>query len=98
MEKSKQSIPDYEPTVDVTTSLSHGRLMIAIKDNGTGIPADIKGNIFNPFFTTKPTGVGAGLGLSISHDIVMAHGGTIVCETAEGTGSIFMISIPVQNS
>jgi len=94
-EKSKTGIADYEPTVDVTTSLSNGRLMIAIKDNGTGIPAEIKGTIFNPFFTTKPTGEGAGLGLSISHDIVMAHAGTIVCESEFGTGSVFVVSIPV---
>ena len=93
-EKSQQGKPGYEPNVDVTTSLSNGRLLIAIKDNGTGIPADIKGTIFNPFFTTKPAGIGAGLGLSISHDIVMAHGGTILCESEEGTGSVFVISIP----
>jgi signal transduction histidine kinase len=69
-------------------------MLVSVKDNGTGIPADVKPSIFNPFFTTKPTGAGAGLGLSISHDIVMAHGGTIVCESEEGTGSVFVVSVP----
>lgn len=93
-EKTIQGIPDYIPKINVTTSLSTGRLLIAVKDNGMGIPAEIKGSIFNPFFTTKPAGVGAGLGLSISHDIVMAHAGTIICETDENTGSVFVVSIP----
>jgi len=93
-EKTKQGIPDYTPRINVTTSLSNGRLQIFVKDNGPGIPAEIKGTIFNPFFTTKPAGEGAGLGLSISHDIVMAHAGTIFCETDENTGSVFVVSIP----
>ncbi len=95
-EKAATSIPDYEPAIDVTTNIGNGRLMIAIKDNGMGIHANIKGTIFNPFFTTKPTGEGAGLGLSISHDIVVAHGGTLIFETEAGIGTVFMISIPIQ--
>jgi len=93
-DKMKMQTEDYIPMLNVTTNLSNGRLLISIKDNGIGIPADIKGLIFNPFYTTKPAGDGAGLGLSISHDIIMAHGGTIVCETEEGTGTVFLISVP----
>lgn len=96
-EKSKLTTSDvFTPTVTITTNLSNKRLLITVKDNGPGIPAEIRGQIFNPFFTTKPTGEGAGLGLSITHDIVAAHGGTIVCESEEGTGSIFLVSIPVE--
>lgn len=95
-EKAAAGLPDYEPAIDVTTNSGNRRLMIAIKDNGMGIPENIKGTIFNPFFTTKPTGEGAGLGLSISHDIVVSHGGTIVFESETGTGTVFMISIPIQ--
>jgi signal transduction histidine kinase len=93
-EQLKQGNPGYQPELTVTTSLSNGRLLVSVKDNGMGIPATVKPSIFNPFFTTKPTGEGAGLGLSISHDIVMAHGGTIICESEEGTGSVFVISVP----
>ncbi len=93
-EKMKRGTPGFVPEITITTSLSNGRMLVSVKDNGTGIPGSVKPSIFNPFFTTKPTGEGAGLGLSISHDIVMAHGGTIVCESEEGTGSVFVISVP----
>jgi signal transduction histidine kinase len=67
---------------------------IRISDNGGGIPEHIKDKIFQPFFTTKPTGQGTGLGLSLSYDIVKAHGGELKVETKEGEGSIFIIQIP----
>jgi signal transduction histidine kinase len=66
-----------------------------VKDNGLGIPQKVLDKIFQPFFTTKPTGQGTGLGLSLSYDIVKAHGGEINVETKEGGGTTFTISIPV---
>jgi two-component system, NtrC family, sensor kinase len=67
---------------------------IRVKDNGPGIPAEIKDKIFQPFFTTKPTGQGTGLGLSLSYDIVKAHGGELKMETKEGEGTEFIIQLP----
>ena len=68
---------------------------ISISDNGPGIPSHILDKIFQPFFTTKPTGQGTGLGLSLSYDIVKAHGGELKVETKEGEGSVFTIQLPV---
>jgi two-component system, NtrC family, sensor kinase len=86
---------DYKPTVSVTTQkTANTQLLIAIKDNGSGIPAHIKDKIFQPFFTTKPTGQGTGLGLSLSYDILKAHGGELKVETKENEGSTFIIEIP----
>ena len=93
-EKAKQNIPGYEPTVTVNTKKSEGKVEISVKDNGNGIPDSIKEKIFQPFFTTKPTGQGTGLGLSLSYDIVNAHGGELKVEAKEGEGSIFTIKIP----
>ncbi len=91
-EKSKKGEAGYHPTVSVTTQLTaDNQLLIAIKDNGSGIPDAIKDKIFQPFFTTKPTGQGTGLGLSLSYDIVKAHGGELKMETKEGVGSAFLI-------
>jgi signal transduction histidine kinase len=67
---------------------------LVVKDNGPGIPASIVDKIFQPFFTTKPTGQGTGLGLSLSYDIVKAHGGEIKVESNEGVGTEFIIHIP----
>jgi two-component system, NtrC family, sensor kinase len=91
---------NYEPTVWVTTKLitppSGGRgVLISVRDNGGGIPPKILDKIFQPFFTTKPTGQGTGLGLSLSYDIVKAHGGELKVETTEGEGTTFIISLPV---
>ena len=86
----------YKPTVSITTELTaNSQLLIAIKDNGLGIPAHIKDKIFQPFFTTKPTGQGTGLGLSLSYDIVKAHGGELKVESKEGMGSEFVIVLPL---
>ncbi|MBP6681206.1 MAG: hypothetical protein KA166_08445, partial [Saprospiraceae bacterium] len=97
--------PEYQPTVTVTTKLQHplsgGRgsdgamVTISVSDNGPGMPAHILDKIFQPFFTTKPTGQGTGLGLSLSYDIVKAHGGELKVETKEGEGSVFTIQLPV---
>ncbi|MBD0377496.1 MAG: GHKL domain-containing protein, partial [Flavisolibacter sp.] len=83
----------YEPTVSVSTKRSNGNIEIHVKDNGTGIPQKALGKIFQPFFTTKPTGQGTGLGLSLSYDIIKAHGGEIEVETKEGEGSEFIVQL-----
>jgi len=90
-EKQKQNIPGYAPIVTVTTKKVNGKVEIVVKDNGNGIPQKIMDKIFQPFFTTKPTGQGTGLGLSLSYDIVKAHGGELKVETKEGEGSTFII-------
>jgi signal transduction histidine kinase len=69
---------------------------ISVHDNGPGIPSTIKDKIFQPFFTTKPTGSGTGLGLSLSYDIVKAHGGELKVESNEGEGSEFIIQLPIK--
>jgi signal transduction histidine kinase len=94
-EKSKQGIAGYEPTVEVSTKNEGDKILIAVKDNGGGIPQKVLDKIFQPFFTTKPTGQGTGLGLSLSYDIVKAHSGELRVETKEGEGSEFIIVLPV---
>ena len=84
----------YEPTVTVSTKKQNGKIEIKVKDNGNGIPQKVMDKIFQPFFTTKPTGQGTGLGLSLSYDIIKAHGGEIKAETVETEGSIFKIILP----
>jgi signal transduction histidine kinase len=104
-EKKKSPHPlkggeEYEPVVTVTTKRlgpplgDGGKVLITVSDNGNGIPQKILDKIFQPFFTTKPTGQGTGLGLSLSYDIVKAHGGELKVETKEGKGSTFIIQIP----
>ncbi|MBL0233391.1 MAG: hypothetical protein IPQ08_06970 [Chitinophagaceae bacterium] len=85
---------DYNPTVTVTTKRVNGKIEIRVTDNGKGIPAKVVDKIFQPFFTTKPTGVGTGLGLSLSYDIVKAHAGEIRVETKENEGTTFIIELP----
>ena len=82
---------NYEPTVSVGTKKVNGKVEISVKDNGNGIPQKVLDKIFQPFFTTKPTGQGTGLGLSLSYDIVKAHGGELKVETKEGEGSEFIV-------
>ena len=88
------SIQEHIPTVTVTTKNLGDRVEISVKDNGPGIPEEIKNKIFQPFFTTKPAGQGTGLGLSLSYDIVKAHGGELSVETKPGKGSVFLIVLP----
>jgi signal transduction histidine kinase len=83
----------YEPTVSVTTKKLENRVCITVSDNGNGIPQKIVDKIFQPFFTTKPTGQGTGLGLSLSYDIVKAQGGEIKVESKEGEGTEFIIQL-----
>jgi signal transduction histidine kinase len=90
-ERFKKEGPPFKPLVTLTTSKLGDQVCIAVRDNGYGIPEAIKQKIFQPFFTTKPTGEGTGLGLSLSYDIVKAHGGEIRVESKEGEGSIFTV-------
>jgi len=93
-QKKKTAGPDYKPEVTVTTSTEKNNLIIKVKDNGNGIPDAIKEKIMQPFFTTKPTGEGTGLGLSLSYDIVVkGHGGSIKVDSVEGEGSEFIITL-----
>jgi signal transduction histidine kinase len=94
-EKSKQAGPDYEPVITLSTKKSKGGVEIRVKDNGVGIPNKLVDKIFQPFFTTKPSGQGTGLGLSLSYDIVKAHGGELKVETEENNGAEFIIQLPV---
>jgi signal transduction histidine kinase len=99
-EKQKQGLASYEPIVTVKTSKippsgGGGAFVISVADNGNGIPQKIIDKIFQPFFTTKPTGQGTGLGLSLSYDIVKAHGGEIKVNTKEGEGTEFTIQLPI---
>ena len=93
-EKKKSGAEKYEPTVTVATKKLHDKTEIRVTDNGNGIPQKVLNKIFQPFFTTKPTGQGTGLGLSMSYDIVKAHGGELKVETKEGKGSTFIIELP----
>jgi two-component system NtrC family sensor kinase len=94
-EKKKLMPEGYDPTVSVNTKKVNGSVIIKVKDNGNGIPEKIMGKIFQPFFTTKPTGQGTGLGLSLSYDIVKAHGGEIKVETNDGEFTEFVIQLPL---
>jgi len=87
----------FEPTVSVCTKKENGKVEIQVQDNGNGIPQNIIDKIFQPFFTTKPTGQGTGLGLSLSYDIIKAHGGEIKVESKEGEGTAFMITLLINN-
>jgi two-component system, NtrC family, sensor kinase len=90
-EKKKQQPDTYEPKVTVSTKKVMDKVEVIVMDNGNGIPQKVMDKIFQPFFTTKPTGQGTGLGLSLSYDIVKAHGGELKVETIEGAGSEFSI-------
>jgi len=101
-EKKKQSPDGYDPTVTVSTTKINDKVEIKVKDNGNGIPQKVFDKIFQPFFTTKPAGQGTGLGLSLSYDIVKAHGGELKVETPpagragkENEHTIFIVSLPV---
>jgi len=94
-EKKKFGEENYEPTVSVSTKKGNKKLEIIVTDNGNGMPKKVLDKIFQPFFTTKPTGQGTGLGLSLSYDIIKAHGGELKVETKEGEGTQFKIIIPI---
>jgi two-component system NtrC family sensor kinase len=92
-EKSKSNAENYKPTVSVSTKKIDNKLRISVSDNGNGIPQNIVDKIFQPFFTTKPTGQGTGLGLSLAFDITKAHGGEIKVETKQGAGTEFILQL-----
>jgi len=95
-QKAKIADPDYKPTIEVSTSVIGDQMVIGVRDNGIGIPEAIKDKIMQPFFTTKPTGEGTGLGLSLSYDIVTkGYGGSIQVNSMEGEGSEFIVTLPV---
>ncbi len=91
-----QGDDSYEPIVSVSSKKEGATILICVKDNGNGVPQAIIDKIFQPFFTTKTTGQGTGLGLSLSYDIIKAHGGELKVETEEGEGSQFIISLPIE--
>jgi signal transduction histidine kinase len=95
-EKKKRAGESYEPIVVVSTRKINNKVEIRVKDNGNGISQKVLDKIFQPFFTTKPTGQGTGLGLSLSYDIVKAHDGEIKVETKENEGSVFFIRLPLK--
>ena len=95
-EKRKEQPENYKPTVAVSTKKKNDTIEIRVKDNGNGIPQKVLDKIFQPFFTTKPTGQGTGLGLSLSYDIIKAHGGELKVETKEGAFSEFIIQLPLK--
>jgi signal transduction histidine kinase len=94
-EQAKLQATSYEPLVAVRTKRRNNQIEITVEDNGNGIPRNIADKIFQPFFTTKPTGQGTGLGLSLSYDIVKAHGGELNVKTRESEGSEFIILLPI---
>jgi len=95
-ERKKEQVVDYEPMVTLITDKKDDQLVIKVIDNGNGIPEKVKKKIFQPFFTTKPTGEGTGLGLSLSYDIITkGHGGELKVETEEGVGTSFIIRLPI---
>ena len=94
-EKHKLSGDGYEPTVTVQTKKINGEVEISVSDNGNGIPEKVMDKVFQPFFTTKPTGQGTGLGLSLSYDIIKAHQGKINIKNSPGEGAEFIITLPV---
>ena len=96
-EKAKTAGDEYAPLVKVATTKEGNNTLIKVCDNGQGIPDDIRDKIFQPFFTTKPTGSGTGLGLSLSYDIVKAHDGRITVVSAPDAGSTFTIILPTNN-
>jgi signal transduction histidine kinase len=94
-EKQKQNLNGYEPTVTVITKSSNGVVEFKSEGQWEWIPQRMLDKIFQPFFTTKPTGQGTGLGLSLAYDIIRAHGGELRVTTQEGEGSEFIIQLPI---
>ncbi len=93
--KSISELKDYKPTVSVSTEKSKNKVIITVRDNGNGIPKKALDKIFQPFFTTKPTGQGTGLGLSMSYDIIKAHKGELTVATEKGKFTEFKIVLPI---
>jgi signal transduction histidine kinase len=98
-QRGKTAGTDYKPEIAIITSNENGNAVVLVRDNGNGIPESIKEKIMQPFFTTKPTGEGTGLGLSLSYDIVVkGHGGAIKVKSKEGDGTEFIVELPQNNA
>ncbi|MEO6357544.1 MAG: ATP-binding protein, partial [Ferruginibacter sp.] len=97
-ERKKNAGEDYKPLVSIETKKINDKVEIKVSDNGFGITQNIADKIFQPFFTTKPTGQGTGLGLSLSYDIIKAHGGEISVNTKGKEGAEFLIQLPQNNN
>lgn len=98
-QRSKENVEGYKPTVAISTKYLTDQMEIKVSDNGAGIPEEVLQHIFQPFFTTKPTGEGTGLGLSLSYDIITkGHRGDLSVETKVGEGTVFTIKLPINNS
>ncbi len=95
-EKKKVAGAAYEPTVSVSTKRTGDQVEIRVKDNGDGVPQKVVDKIFQPFFTTKPTGQGTGLGLSLSYDTIKSQGGELKVNSTEGEGAEFVVILPVK--
>ncbi len=96
MDAARREPPEvYEPTVTVQTAVAPEGVLITVTDNGNGVPEGIVAKVFQPFFTTKPSGQGTGLGLSLSYDIAKAHGGSLTVATEPGTGATFTVRLPL---
>jgi len=93
-DRAKSESREYDPVVRVTSERRNGRIRITVSDNGGGVPTGMIDQIFQPFFTTKPTGEGTGLGLSMSRDIVAEHGGSLALENSDGEGAKFVLELP----
>ena len=96
--QAQSDLNEYQPVVIVSNSQSEGRVIISVIDNGNGIPKNVVDKIFQPFFTTKPTGQGTGLGLSLAYDIIKAHGGNIELEPNKNEGSSFTKTLNANTS
>ncbi len=94
MNEKKEGDQNYQPILRVQSKQTDGKLIFTISDNGLGIQPENISKVFNPFFTTKPTGKGTGLGLSITHDIMKSHGGSIRCASNLGSGAEFILEFP----
>jgi len=96
-EKSNMANNGYKPLVSVTTEKKNEQVIITVRDNGAGIPPEVKDKIFQPFFTTKSAGEGTGLGLSLSYDIITkGHDGELNVNTKIGEGSTFIVRLPIR--
>jgi len=96
--RAKEELKDFTPIVTVSTKKTQAQLLISVKDNGTGISDPVKEKIFQPFFTTKAPGLGTGLGLSLSYDIIKGHGGEIKVNSEAGKGSEFIVMLPIDQT
>lgn len=93
--RAKRESREYDPVVHVTTERNDSTIRVIISDNGGGVPPEVVGSLFQPFVTTKPTGEGTGLGLSMSRDIIEEHNGSLTLENHVGAGATFVVELPV---